>query len=450
MPRDAAYDIIVSTAQRMSRSKLVALFVCLNLAVIPIYAREPPPQGKPAWLSLTQAYSSGKNAIVTGYTHSDKQYLRLYAVALRDLSNRDPRAIARDGDACYRAKPRSAPAATAYFYCLSAVSAEFFQNSFTKDGYIWQSKLISFYKKYASDIDKETGSNNPSGVKDLGIPSLHIIRTWPDQIISKQKKWKSIKLENGIATAYINHKPILVRADTGSTAIFLSRSDVEKLKLEDDLVPLSKTVAFAENASSFFNGGLYYVKTFVLGPVHIDNAYIVVYNGNVSIVGMSILEPLKKFSISSSRISDFRLSSADVCSPMIYSRSGRSGSFPFSYVRTNFGRMGLMLDNGLIGHGPFVNAEVALAPAQVALLKDHLNDGNATVVNASIAEGGKYVPFKTVMFRIKINGRSASAYFNHEDYYDKRVDGKLTFDFLKHAVVSYDFPDRKMCIRRIR
>lgn len=434
--------------------KLIAPILIFLLSVVSVRAANSlPNESMPDWLALTKAYATRNNSIEQ-YTHSDTVSTRLYAEALLDLSKREFSLLADDGQACYKKEPRDGAEATAYFGCLFAVGTGMSIAHKPKAAYIWRAKVSEFYKKYSDLINRTTGTDNPAGINDLNFPSVAMVKKWPEPIVEVKNNWSSIKLENGEVTAYIDGKPVRMLLDTGATGITLSRKDIKRYGLASKMMPLGARVTIGNNTGGYKTNS-YYVAEFRLGPIEISNAYVTVAptsNSKLpgSAVGITVLSALKKFSVSATEVSQFYGGGEDVCGRMMYTRRPvtQGYEYPMFSVPTSAGSMSLFLDSGRHGFGQVRNVGLYLAPRTTSRFTSR--DGvkiirkNVTIIHR---QNGKQSSSQTRVFDLSVGGTRARAISGFINPSDPVVAGSITFNFLRKAIVSYDFPNRKMCIR---
>lgn len=402
----------------------------------------------PPWSQLTAAYPARRDGLIDHYAQSKTQSVRLYARALKALAAQDVERLDAVAQKCAAAQVVNDADSAAYFGCLFAAATGFGVANRPKKSYLWTAKVIAFYDKHRSAIDRATGTSDPAGVSRLRVPSANSVEKWPYQT-SKVDAWSNIPMRDGMVQAYVDNKPIKMEIDTGSSGLMLSRNDVEKYNLKSKLISLN-TGSVGLDYSNGFTSKLYYVKSFEFGPVTIRNAYISVYSGD-SVIGINALEALEHFSISADKITRGMMEHGASCSPMMRERHTVTQAFqlPFFRVHTTAGDVGLLLDSGLHMHGSLGDVGVRLAPRAWAKLPKYPAGNGVGVTHSVLVQNGKKSYSSQRIFDFSIAGISTSGYTATRNPDDPMVYGVMDFAMLGKAIVSYDFKGGKMCIRPV-
>ena len=404
-----------------------------------------------AWQVLDHAYVAHDNRLLTRYLKNHDIIIRHYAIVLLDLSYRRFKALADDGESCYGTTPETAEDAAALFQCLFAVSSGENIANHPKESYIWEARAKIFYMRFSSLINKAMRADNPHGIKDILLPPLDVVEKWPEQVAVLNNNWSAITLDNGSALAVVGDIPINMRIDTGSTGIFLSDEAITMLKQKNEIVSLN-TVQQSKGIKSTKDMQEFYVPRFKLGPIKVLNAYVSSSNRAYSLFGISYLRLLQKFTLSSNSIQRMHKSPTSFCSAMRFSHLPVVYAMSSTYlnVPTSLGRLGLMLDSGLTGGGPFANTTVMLKRSfGVKVVRGGVDSGgvsNVSLVIGKFVGGSKEVKFRTAVFGLKINGVPTKGYVGLSLGNGDQVAGSMTRDFLKLFDVSYDYPERTMCL----
>jgi hypothetical protein len=422
-------------------AKIIICVVCLTLS-LHLYAK----QTTAPWWRLTQAYGLGDITVINHYRHSGPYALRLYANALQDLLNRNFLMETQDGEACFNQSPQTKTASNADFWCLLSISSAFFRDFQPKKAFYWQARAIEFYRQHQDAIDIVSGMKDPARIREQARITPQAVRRWPQPTISVGK-WRQIPLKNGVGILHIGDKAIPAFVDTGTTSVVLAAKAVKKFGLRRYLTPLGRILVSGSDIKNL-RTPYFYVKDLRFGPITIHNAYVTVYEGKVSLIGMNILHHLRKFTISNRGINATH--GKATCSRMHYSRPFITvgASYPFMRVKTDLGTLGLMLDSGNHGIGEFRNTEVALAPSEILRVRQVYGKRGMKVTSMSFTVAGNSLPIRTATFYLQLMGEKLPGYFIPKMYQDPRLVGTFMFGFLQHHAVTYNFPMRKMCISR--
>lgn len=408
----------------------------------------------PAWSVLATAYVSRQDNLVRLYTESNKRTLRLYANTILSLINRDYKGLQKNGEACVTAAGHTNEDYTEAFGCLLAVSRGAGVFATTKQRAFWLSRTKQYYIAHESQIDRNTGSNDPAGLKDVQIPRASEVLTWPNEQIVVDAGWREIKLHDASVLAEVDKITLPFLIDTGATGVNISKSDVVKFKLESKLIPLSYTTK-AEDETGGTSIEMYYVRDLHFGPVRITNAYVSVSSGK-TVIGIKPLSSLGRFSITANGITKMVASRTGdgVCAPMHFSRMpiASAVSYPF-FVVPGMGRgLGLMLDSGMRTFGTVRNAIVAISRVRASILLRANELHDVTTYRVKLVQNGKVASYPSVEFVITISGIPVHGVVAVSDtlFVDPELDGAMNYNAIKLGSVSYDFTDNIMCMETSR
>lgn len=400
---------------------------------------------------LKEAYVTNDIRVLTDYAHADDTNLRYYASALLDVSNRRFDALTHDGDNCFGVIPVMAQSAAALFQCLFVVTSGENIANHPRESYIWEARTVMFYNHFWRLIDKAMGGPNSYGVQDLQLPSLTVIRTWPEQMVAIDNSWRTVPLHDLHVRAVIGDLPIDMIVDTGSTGITLSDNVIKDLQRKNAIVSLD-TIERMGGIANVTSSKAYYVPWLQFGPITITNAYVGSANGSHSFLGIHYLELLHKFTLSHNSIRRLHKSPSSFCSTMRFSHVQvvDIASYPYLHVPTSLGRLGLMLDSGLTGRGPFADTTVALKRSfGVKVVPGGVDAGKVaseSLVIGTFVGGGKTIRFRTAVFGWNVIGVPTKGYVGLDLGAGRQVAGSMTSGFLKLFDVSYDYPGGIMCI----
>lgn len=399
------------------------------------------------WQAIGDAYVAGDDHTLTYYAHSATPWLKQYAEAALDLSQRKFDRLSLDGNTCYSIEPQSPEAATAAFQCLSLISSGFGIANRPRQSSIWLAMAKDFYQKNRKLVDSAMGSSDPHGINGVELPPVDAIRKWPTQIIRVDPDWQVVSLRDGAASAVLGDIHAKIRIDTGSTGIYLADSLIKKLEILGQLHSVNTSINMAENIHTS-KTHMFYVSHFELGPINIDNAYVNSSHSAYSLFGMNYLHALSKFTLSRNTIEHMRKLPSSMCTAMKFSHLPivDAASYAYMAVPTSLGNLGMILDTGMTGDGPFANTSVMLKQSFGVKEASTGKITNFSSIIGTFAEGSSKIRFQTIKFPFKVDDVHTKGYIGLGDGVGHGVDGSMTRNFLKLFDVSYDFPDRTMCI----
>lgn len=439
-----------------AKKRIVTLILGVAISTSAVYARSSePPEGihtreGPVWSVLATAYTSRQDSLIRLYTKSDQTALRLYADALMSLANRDYSRLKKTGKACEASPSHSDAGPTELFACLLTVARGAGVMGTAKDRAIWLSRAKQYYFEHEAEIEHTTGSKDPAGLGDIHIPVASSILNWPNERVTVASDWKIIQMHHGTVLGKIDETSLPFYIDTGSTGINISDKDVAKFKLTKDLIPLSY-VSVADDQSGNLPIRMYYVRKLRFGPVAINDAYVST-SASETVIGIAALSALSRFSITSDEIRRIGSVSAlkGACGPMHFTRMpiATSVTYPFFVVPGTGGNFGLMLDSGMHTFGTVHNAIVSISSRRASSLIKASQLRNIKMFYGELVQNGKVVRHPLVEFSINLAGMVVQGIESSSDalFVDPELDGILNFNALKHASITYDFFDRRMCI----
>jgi hypothetical protein len=245
--------------------------------------------------------------------------------------------------------------------------------------------------------------------------------------------------------------PVKFTIDTGtSTGVYLSSADVKRLGLKKHLKSLGTTIYAGDNTVGA-QTHLFYAKYFNVGPIHVQNVYVYVGAGNHSYIGLHLLKELQSFSISTDKISHAK-KKVTICGPMARARMPMPQAFtyPFLSVHANGDPFGVYLDSGMRIRMKKKTLDMYVPSRGAVVLRHHGNVKHTQTVEIVLAQHVKLVKFKSTEFGASLATLPLSVFTMPNAMFmpDPDVEGALTYGFLKHGFVYYDFVKRRMCIGR--